>query len=372
MQDVGPLGAGERLAGELERAVAIAEHQRRQRSGPAPLAVAEEPDGPLADIADGQRRLERLSRLVLRQAELGERVQAEHILDVLRFIQRPVLVEHVLCLVELAALDQAQRVVRGRRASELLPAVSARVARQLEIGERVRDPPLPQQRQSADVAGGGERERPGAPARLLERGLGDLERALELAVQQKGRGDEPPPDPLRVGFREHPAAIPRPLGQLDRVVRRLARRRGVQRGVGEQQPLPLGSRALDRVLDHPRGPLERERLEVRDDRRRRDVARLELVVELELVGVLGRGGQLPERGVVRAGRLFVPRQRIERATELEPELRAPAGIRRRRGRLRRGGRRPPARPSVASAAPSSASTSGRSSAVGGSASARSR
>ena len=42
--------------------------------------------------------------------------------------------------VELAALDQAQRVVRGGRARELVPAVAPGVARQLEVGERVGRP----------------------------------------------------------------------------------------------------------------------------------------------------------------------------------------------------------------------------------------
>jgi hypothetical protein len=39
VQDVGPLGAREPLAGELERALAIAEHKRGLGRGPAPGAI---------------------------------------------------------------------------------------------------------------------------------------------------------------------------------------------------------------------------------------------------------------------------------------------------------------------------------------------
>ena len=103
--------------------------------------------------------------------------------------------------------------------------------------------------------------------------------------------------------------------------------------MSEQQALALGARALHRVLHDPGGPLERERLKVGDDRRRRDVARLELVAELEPVGVLGRRRQLGQRGVVGPRGLFVTSLCIEGPAELEPELGPSPGIRRRRHRL---------------------------------------
>ena len=178
MQDVAALGSGELLLGQRERAITLAEEQRGLGGGRAPRAVPQEAHGSFSDLPHEQRRLERLARTGLGEPELGHRVDAQHILDVLRVIERPILGQHLLGLVELPALGQAQREMGGGRPGELLPAVAPGVAGQLEVDDRVVHPALPQARQPADVARGGEPERPGAPARVLERLVGDLDRVL--------------------------------------------------------------------------------------------------------------------------------------------------------------------------------------------------
>ena len=187
--------------------------------------------------------------------------------------------------------------MRGGGAGELVPAVAAGVAGQLEVGHGVGHAALPEQWQPAHVAGGGEGKRQREPPRVGQRRVGHHERALELAVEQEGGGGQAPAQPLRIGLGQHAPAVPGPLGQLDRVVGRLAGGGRVQGGLSQEQALALGARTLDRVLDDPGRALERERLEVGNDRGGRDEAGLELVAQLELLRVARAPPAAPDRAL---------------------------------------------------------------------------
>ena len=244
MEHAGPIGALDGVLGQRGRAVVPAERQCRLGGGRAPGAEAELLDDPLRVLTGGQRRLERLLRAPLGEPQLGHRVHPQRILEVEHVVERQIVLEHGLGAVELAALDQAQRQVRGGRALELVPSVAARVARLLDVGERLVDPSLPQAGQATHQAGGGEVERRAASTGVVDRRAGDVLGALERSREAEGAAGDPPADPLRGSLLEQQAAVPGPFGQLEDDVGVLAGERGPQRSVGEHEPLALGARDL--------------------------------------------------------------------------------------------------------------------------------
>src|SRR5437763_4207708 len=185
MQHVSALCPGQRVLRERERAIALAERDRRLSCRRPPWRVPEVLDRLLGALTDRRCELERLAPTALRQPDLREGVFAQDILQIVGLLQRSALDQHRFGLLQVVAFDQTQGVVGRGRAAELMPPVALRVTRPLEVRDRLADASPPQLWQRAGEAGGRERERRASPARVLDGGIGDLERALQRAAEEE-------------------------------------------------------------------------------------------------------------------------------------------------------------------------------------------